>query len=206
VNVIYIEFTYQLSTPLNQATVNMRQADTFTPTDNTLVLGFVDIDSAGNILSVDNNSSDGISYGADRSNPVSNIGTSILKEEWPIKMDGNLNANNHKITNLADPEDDLDATNKEYVDNLVASLAIEDKLAKVDVNEKSPDDFSNPGFGWFLDDQIATDVNTFSKPLGTSKNIITDQGTGEKKILITKSNIACKIDSGDSKGIFGGKK
>jgi len=43
--------------------------------------------------------------------------TNYVKKDGSVSMTGNLNMNNNKITNLANPVNDNDATNKSYLDN-----------------------------------------------------------------------------------------
>ena len=54
-------------------------------------------------------------------NKVSKSGDTML---------GDLNLNNHRITNLATPVTGSDSVNKEFLDNAISNLDIENKVSK----------------------------------------------------------------------------
>ena len=59
-----------------------------------------------------------IKYVKDEISKLSSIDTSnFLKKDGSIQMEGNLNLNNHKITDSRLPSNNQDLTNKKYVDD-----------------------------------------------------------------------------------------
>lgn len=64
-------------------------------------------------------------------NNASDLGTEdgyFLRSDGSVSLDGNLSAGSNKITNLADPTNAGDVTNKSYVDGVAQGLDIKDSV------------------------------------------------------------------------------
>jgi len=196
INVLYMKFEYHLEYPLYEAKIDVTDAQSIVPDDTILVIAFIEVDNSGNIVSITDNSNGYVTYTVDKPNPViAFLYNIIINEYLDLTVNGNLNMNNHKIVNLADPQDNLDAVNKHYADQVISNSHVIDQLVLVDELEKNPTDYENPGSGWFLDNQIKTD-HEFGFGFGTFKTIMNN--AGNKYIMLNKSNKGCKISSGDS--------
>lgn len=76
-------------------------------------------------------------------------GANFIKKDGTVAMTGNLDFGNQKGTNLATPTANGDATNKSYVDGLIAALPSAYKYRNVHVATTADINLSNPGTSTF---------------------------------------------------------
>lgn len=93
---------------------------------------------------------------------IGSSGSGDLKADGTVPMAGDLSLGTHKITNLAEPTEDTDAANKEYVDDTVTTALVGNYLATGSGTYKSGASYNVTDTLSFKDSTGATSILTVS--------------------------------------------
>ena len=162
---VVIHYQYQVSETAPVAEVGYISEDVYLNNqDLYVIIGTITCDGS-NITS--------ISYEHRDRNPINDF----VMQYFQSGMMSDLNMNHHRIINLADPEEDLDAVNKEYVEN---------QIGKVKINSTDQ--------AGYLEEKFKNGENT--------EITVDNANPNDLKLLISAQDQYIRVDAADSSNQF----
>ena len=191
-NVLYIHYRYSLTTPPNEAQIDIVGINDFLANytgneDTYLIVKFLHVSDLSVIDDIYDKSKE-----SDLERDKDYIAWFLYKQSSLI-VDKDLDLHGHRIINVPDPENDLDLVNKKYTDKLLTDCkqVITDTVL-VDKDSNGFSHFTDAPCkqGGYLDEVIIAGDNV-------QKEIIT-QDDGYKVIQLTKLDKKIRVVAGDS--------